>query len=62
MTHHQEADAFHLYDADGSRKYLNQDERGRFLRAAHDAPMQRSLFLRLLAWTGARVSEVLAGS
>jgi integrase len=60
MPHHQEADAFHLYDSDGSRKYLNQDERERFLRAARGVPTQRSLFLRLLAWTGARVSEVLA--
>ncbi len=60
MTRHQEADAFHLYDAHGSRKYLNRDERERFLRAAHTAPTHRSLFFRLLALTGARVSEVLA--
>jgi integrase len=60
MPQHKHAETFQLYSADGTRKYLNQDERDRFLEAARSAPAHRSLFLRLLAWTGARVSEVLA--
>jgi integrase/recombinase XerD len=49
-----------LYAATGARKYLNQHERGRALAAMHALPASRALFALTLAWTGARVSEVLA--
>lgn len=44
----------------GQRKYLNRDERLRFLAAVAHAPAQQRLLLETLAWTGARVSEVLS--
>lgn len=53
-------DAGSLYSAAGVRKYLNADERGRALAAIANLPAQRALFALTLAWTGARVSEVLA--
>lgn len=49
-----------LYSATGVRKYLNADERGRALVAIANLPPQRALFALTLAWTGARVSEVLS--
>jgi integrase len=49
-----------LYTQTGSRKYLNADERRRVLRAAAALPRDQALFVLTLAWTGARVSEVLA--
>lgn len=49
-----------LYGPGGSRKYLNAAERRRFLEAAHQAPPQVRLFCLLLAWSGGRISEVLA--
>jgi integrase/recombinase XerD len=49
-----------LYAADGARKYLNRDERQRVLAAVGQLPTDRALFALTLAWTGARVSEVLA--
>jgi integrase len=42
------------------RKYLNLDERRRVLAAAHTMAARPALFALTLAWTGARVSEVLA--
>lgn len=42
------------------RKYLNRSERQRFLDAAAKAPDQERLFAEMIAWTGARISEVLA--
>lgn len=42
------------------RKYLNHDERLRFLAAAAQVDERQRLFAELLAWTGARISEVLA--
>lgn len=42
------------------RKYLNPAERQRFLAAVAVAAVERRLLLETLAWTGARVSEVLA--
>jgi integrase len=42
------------------RKYLNHSERQRFLGAAAQAPEQDRLFAEVIAWTGARISEVLA--
>ena len=49
-----------LYAADGGRKYLNLDERRRALAAMADLEPGKALFAMTLAWTGARVSEVLA--
>jgi integrase/recombinase XerD len=49
-----------LYGAGGERKYLNRDERHRVLRAAETLGTERCLFALVLAWTGARISEVLA--
>jgi integrase len=50
---------FGLYAADGARKYLNEPERRRVLAAMQALPTRRALFALCLAWTGARVSEVL---
>jgi integrase/recombinase XerD len=49
-----------LYASDGARKYLNRDERQRVLAAVARLPANQALFALTLAWTGARVSEVLA--
>lgn len=49
-----------LYAPDGTRKYLNAAERQRALAAMRDLPVEKALFALTLAWTGARVSEVLA--
>src|SRR4051812_8277310 len=49
-----------LYGPGGGRKYVNRDERGRVLAAAETLDPEQCLFALLLAWTGARVSEVLA--
>jgi integrase len=48
-----------LYAPDGARKYLNQAERQRFLAAIPALKSDEALFCLTLAWTGARVSEVL---
>lgn len=42
------------------RKYLNLDERHRVLAAVNTLAARPALFTLTLAWTGARVSEVLA--
>jgi integrase/recombinase XerD len=49
-----------LYAPGGGRKYLNQAERTRTLAAMAKLPRSQALFALTLAWTGARVSEVLA--
>jgi len=49
-----------LYAADGRRKYINRVERLRFLKALEAMEPPQALFGLTLAWTGARVSEVLA--
>jgi integrase/recombinase XerD len=49
-----------LYATDGARKYLNGDERRRVLAAIEFLEPDQALFALTLAWTGARVSEVLA--
>jgi integrase len=48
-----------LYTQTGSRKYLNSSERRRVLSAAAVLSANEGLFVLTLAWTGARVSEVL---
>lgn len=49
-----------LYAPDGRRKYLNLAERRRILAAADAAQESEALFVETMAWTGARISEVLA--
>jgi integrase len=59
MAHEHESEAS-LYARDGARKYLNLDERGRVIAAVDGLRRDQALFALTLAWTGARVSEVLA--
>ena len=49
-----------LYDPAGNRKYLTITERTAFLAAARELPPPARVFCRTLAFTGARLSEVLA--
>jgi integrase len=49
-----------LYDWDGRRKYLTTVERRAFLAAAKRVPVEIRAFCTVLAYTGARISEVLA--
>jgi integrase/recombinase XerD len=49
-----------LYAPGGGRKYLNHAERARGLAEMEKLPRSQMLFALTLAWTGARVSEVLA--
>jgi integrase len=49
-----------IYDRDGNRKYLTADERRRFLGAVAEMPCELRTFCRVLSYTGARISEVLA--
>jgi integrase/recombinase XerD len=60
MKPHDNTESFSLYAATGARKYLNQQERGRVLAVMQALPPSRALFALTLAWTGGRVSEVLA--
>lgn len=49
-----------LYTAAGERKYLTHAERQRALDAMMALPIEQRLFALTLAWTGGRISEVLA--
>jgi integrase len=49
-----------LFGKSGSRKYLNAAERRRFLESAQQLPPHERSFCQVLAWSGARISEVLA--
>ena len=49
-----------LYDNSGKRKYLTGAERKAFLKAAESAGPEVYTFCATLAYTGARISEVLA--
>ena len=53
-------DRLSLYTPRGERKYVSRAERRRFLQAMERLKRDRALFALLLAWTGGRVSEVLA--
>lgn len=55
-----EANAVSLFDLRGKRKYLTPAERKAFIRAAERMPLSVRTFLLTLAYTGARISEVLA--
>src|SRR6185437_12704594 len=52
--------AVSLFDVRGNRKYLTPAERKSFLRAAEALPSEIRTFLLTLAFTGARISEVLS--
>lgn len=54
------ADDFCLYTPNGNRKYLNRAERQGALATMAALPKGQALFALTLAWTGARLSEVLA--
>jgi integrase/recombinase XerD len=54
------SDAASLYAPTGARKYLNAEERRRTLAVMAELSRDKALFALTLAWTGARVSEVLA--
>jgi integrase/recombinase XerD len=49
-----------LHDQYGNRKYLTKTERQAFIDAAHRATSEVETFCLTLAYTGARISEVLA--
>jgi integrase len=49
-----------LFDQNGARKYLTTSERAAFIEAARNAPPKVETFCLTLAYTGARISEVLA--
>src|SRR5271154_132452 len=49
-----------LFDQEGKRKYLTVSERNAFLAAAAREPSDTRTFCRVLAYTGARISEILA--
>lgn len=49
-----------LYDQTGKRKYLTIDERRAFMDVAASLPPEVYAFCATLAYTGARISEVLA--
>lgn len=49
-----------LYDQSGKRKYLTIDERRAFLEVAVSSQPEIHTFCATLAYTGARISEVLA--
>jgi len=55
----QHGTAFSLYAADGRRKYLNADERRRFLAAAQLAEPKVRSFCLTMAYLGCRISEAL---
>jgi integrase/recombinase XerD len=49
-----------IYDRSGNRKYLTASERRIFLDAVEKMPPDLRTFCRVLSYTGARISEVLA--
>jgi integrase len=49
-----------LFGQSGTRKYLNAAERRQFLESAQGLAPDERLFCLTLAWSGARISEVLA--
>jgi integrase/recombinase XerD len=53
-------DGMSLFGSSGGRKYLNAAERRRFIEAARRAEPTTRLFCLTLAWSGGRISEVLA--
>ncbi len=64
MTIHSTAQQHHaelsLYSSAGERKYINADERGRFLKATEQYDTQTQTLCMVLTYTGCRLSEALA--
>lgn len=56
----QPYDGLSLFGHSGNRKYLNADERRRFLESTQQLPPPERLFCQVLALSGGRISEVLA--
>lgn len=50
---------FSLYNEEGSRKYLNSNERENFLKFSSELEDSKKLFCLLLYYTGCRISEAL---
>jgi integrase/recombinase XerD len=59
-VHDQPSGGGSLFGQSGSRKYLNAVERRQFLKSAQRLAPNERLFCLTLAWSGARISEVLA--
>lgn len=59
-TRRHQPHTFGLYAPSGARKYVNAAERAGVIAAAARLETERALFVAMLVWTGARVSEVLA--
>lgn len=57
---HNQPEASALYAANGARKYLNAAERSRILSVVQALPADQLLFISVLAWSGGRISEILA--
>ena len=53
-------EGWQVHDAAGRRKYLNGDERARFLRAADSLSVPSRALCHVLTYAGCRVSEALA--
>lgn len=49
-----------LYTHNGHRKYLDHEERKRFIKSLVSLPISKRLFCETLLWTGCRLSECLA--
>lgn len=49
-----------LYDQQGNRKYLTAEERRAFMKATQHAKPEVETFCLTLAYTGGRISEILA--
>jgi len=60
MPPHNRAREASLYATNGTRKYLNRSERRRALAVMQTLKPDRALFALVLAYTGGRVSEILA--
>jgi integrase/recombinase XerD len=56
----QSCDGLTLFGPHGHRKYLNAAERRRFLESAQRLPPIERSFCLTLAWSGGRISEILA--
>jgi integrase/recombinase XerD len=56
----QPHDGLTLFSRSGIRKYVSAAERRRFIESAQRLPPRERLFCKVLAWSGARISEVLA--
>lgn len=57
---HSRGGQMSVYSAQGARKYLTSSERKRFLRATRRIRLVDRLFCLVVAWSGGRISEVLA--